>query len=150
MFLEESMSGRFILSWILILHVLHLPVPAPDLDGECRGAPILSLSEMHAWHILMLGVRPNDDIDQGPIRNDDSGNSEAPADSPFGDPAINATACVAGQSGAFFAPVFSTLPQNVLGDATGLGTANPRRQVGSVAYLSAHTSVRARLCVWCI
>ena len=144
------MSVRFILSWILILHVLHLPVPAPDLDGECRGVPILSLSEMHAWHILILGVRPNDDIDQGPIRNDDKGNSGAPADSPFGDPAINAASCVACPNGEFFAPVFSTLPQNVLTDATGLRNANPMRQMGSVADFSASKSVRARLCVWCI
>lgn len=57
-------------AWLLILLTIHAPVPCPDLDGECRGTPIESLAEMQAWHVLMLGIRPNDDIDRGPIRQD--------------------------------------------------------------------------------
>lgn len=45
----------------------------PDLDGECRGTPIHSLMEGQAWHPILLGVRPNDDVDRGPIRTDESG-----------------------------------------------------------------------------
>ena len=45
----------------------------PDLDGECRGTPIQSLVEGQAWHPILLGVRPNDDVDRGPIRIDESG-----------------------------------------------------------------------------
>lgn len=80
---------RAILHWILILHVLHLPVPFPDLDGECRGAPIHSLSEAHAWHVMILGVCPNEDIDRGPIRTHRDGDRDVPVDSPFGDLVIN-------------------------------------------------------------
>lgn len=71
-------------TWLLILLTIHAPVPCPDLDGECRGAPIESLAEMQAWHVLLLGVRPNDDIDRGPIRPSDEGNPTTPDETPFG------------------------------------------------------------------
>lgn len=64
---------RSLVGWVLILHALHCPVLFPDLDGECRGTPIQSLTEGHAWHVVLLGIRPNDDIDRGPIRTDDAG-----------------------------------------------------------------------------
>lgn len=59
---------RSIITWILILHACHFPVLFPDLDGECRGTPTASWGELNAWHVVMIGVRPNDDIDRGPIR----------------------------------------------------------------------------------
>lgn len=95
---------RTVLGWILIVHVLHLPVPFPDLDGECRGAPINSLSELHAWHVLLIGVRPNDDIDRGPIHTDGDPQSNASDDSLFGDWAIVTS------SHASSLPEFSWLP----------------------------------------
>lgn len=74
--------------WVLILHTLHAPVLMPDTDGECRGTPIESLIESQAWHPVLLGVRPNDDIDRGPIRSGDE-QDEAPFDgSQFGELAI--------------------------------------------------------------
>ena len=75
-------------AWLLILLTIHAPVPCPDLDGECRGTPIESLAEMQAWHVLMLGVRPNDDIDRGPIRPSDQGHPTTPDETPFGKLAV--------------------------------------------------------------
>lgn len=66
---------RHILILVLVLHTVHAPIPVPDLDGECRGTPIHSLAEGSAWHPVLLGVRPNDDVDRGPIRTDESGTS---------------------------------------------------------------------------
>lgn len=74
-------------TWLLILTTLHVPVYLPDTDGECRGAPIGSLIEAQAWHPVLLGVRPNDDIDRGPIRTDDEQESAFDG-SQFGDVAI--------------------------------------------------------------
>lgn len=82
---------RRILAWLLTLHALHVPIPFPDLDGECRGAPIVSLSDLNAWNVLLIGVRPNDDIDRGPIRNRRDPGSDLPSDSPFGDPPVLST-----------------------------------------------------------
>lgn len=79
---------RSLLSIVLILQLLHLPVPYPDLDGECRGVPIQSLADGNAWHIVLLGVRPNDDVDRGPIRPLDENSTADPLHSPFGDPAM--------------------------------------------------------------
>ena len=74
---------RQFLILVLVLHTVHAPILVPDLDGECRGAPIHSLIESQAWHPIMLGVRPNDDVDRGPIRTDES---ESGFDfSPFGE-----------------------------------------------------------------
>ena len=74
---------RQLLILVLVLHTVHAPIPLPDLDGECRGTPIHSLIEGHAWHPILLGVRPNDDVDRGPIRTDRSGNTFDLA--PFGE-----------------------------------------------------------------
>lgn len=89
---------RSALVWVLILHALHLPVPFPDLDGECRGAPILSLCEWHAWHVLMIGIRPSDDIDRGPIHSNGDSRTNAADDTPFGGLAIVAASNVAAPS----------------------------------------------------
>ena len=75
-------------AWLLILLTIHAPVPCPDLDGECRGTPIESLVEMQAWHVLLLGIRPNDDIDRGPIRPSDSEHPDTPDETPLGKLAI--------------------------------------------------------------
>lgn len=75
-------------AWLLILLTIHAPVPCPDLDGECRGSPIESLAEMQAWHVLLLGVRPNDDIDRGPIRPHDPGVPRTPDETPLGKLAV--------------------------------------------------------------
>jgi len=76
------------LLFLLVLQMLHLPLPCPDLDGECRGTPILSLADANAWHTLLLGVRPNDDVDRGPFRNDRSEGRKTPSDSPYDDLAL--------------------------------------------------------------
>ncbi len=80
---------RAVLIWIVVLHTLHLPLPCPDLDGECRGTLISSLTQLHAWHVLILGVRPNDDIDRGPFRTNHRSDDTAPTGSRFGDPVIS-------------------------------------------------------------
>jgi hypothetical protein len=78
---------RRILVYLLLLNAIHLPIPFPDLDGECRGTPINGLTDGNAWHVLITGVMPNDDIDRGPMRNDREPLGEAPGETPFGDPA---------------------------------------------------------------
>lgn len=79
-----SLAMQVWVTWLLILLTSHVPFPCPDLDGECRGTPIESLAEMQAWHVLLLGIRPNDDIDRGPIRPNDSEHPDTPEDTPFG------------------------------------------------------------------
>lgn len=76
------------IAWLLILLTIHAPIPCPDLDGECRGSPIESLAEMQAWHVLMLGIRPNEDIDRGPIRPSDEEHPTTPDETPFGKLAV--------------------------------------------------------------
>lgn len=76
-----------VIAWILMLHACHLPIPFPDLDGECRGAPIASMAELDAWHVIMLGVRPNDDVDRGPIRTHQESQEADQHQNPLGDPA---------------------------------------------------------------
>lgn len=76
---------RAAVSILLVLHLLHLPVPCPDLDGECRGVPIEGLAAANAWHLVLLGVRPNDDVDRGPIRPREQDSDGNPSQSPFCD-----------------------------------------------------------------
>lgn len=95
---------RRLLIWILVLHTVHAPVPVPDLDGECRGTPIPSLADCRAWHPVLLGVRPNDDVDRGPVR---SSHDQGPwyDGSQFGDLAI----CL-GRFAQVAAPMLIALP----------------------------------------
>lgn len=79
------MALGFLIRYFLIATLLHCPVPCPDLDGECRGVPIENLADVNAWHVLLIGVKPNDDIDRGPIRQRDNNSTDDPAQSPFGD-----------------------------------------------------------------
>lgn len=79
---------KHIICWILILHTLHAPIPCPDLDGECRGAPVESLTDWDAWHVLLLGVESPRDIDRGPFRPTRETPDEKPQLSPYGDAAI--------------------------------------------------------------
>lgn len=141
---------RSIFSWILVLHLLHLPIPAPDLDGECRGTPIHSLCELHAWHTFILGVRPNDDIDQGPIRTDDERNSGVPGGSPFGDPAINASSSVACLNGVSFNSAPYDVPLHVSSNVMAVANSYEFRRERKVVDSASAQSVRSRLCVWCI
>ncbi len=88
----QCRTVRASLLYLLVLQMLHLPLPCPDLDGECRGTPILSLADTNAWHPLLLGVRPNGDIDRGPFGNNGAEGKKTPSDSPYGDLAVTATA----------------------------------------------------------
>lgn len=76
---------RAIFAIILVLQLLHLPVPCPDLDGECRGTPIESIADGNAWHLLITGVRPNSDIDRGPIHSGSKDFDDPLTQSPFGE-----------------------------------------------------------------
>lgn len=76
------------ISILMILQLVHVPILCPDLDGECRGVPIESLAEGHAWHVVLLGVLPNDDVDRGPIRSQNQDSPWRHTESPFGDPAM--------------------------------------------------------------
>jgi hypothetical protein len=67
---RKTMSS---LRWLLIIFTLHLPIPCYDLDGDDDGVPIHGPSDLHAWHILLLGVASPSDIDRGPF---DTGSPE--------------------------------------------------------------------------
>lgn len=75
---------RAVLAWIMIVHVIHPPIPVPDLDGECRGTPIHSLAESHAWHVMLISLQPNEDIDRGPRQSAGDSGDEIAGESPFG------------------------------------------------------------------
>ncbi len=69
---------------VLVAHVLHIPVPFPDLDGGRQGTPTAGISDLDTWQIVLVGVLPNEDIDRGPIRNSNGPIPEKPQGSPFG------------------------------------------------------------------
>lgn len=79
---------RSLITIFLALHLIHLPVPCLDLDGECRGVPIESLMDSNAWHVLLLGIMPNDDVDQGPIRRFNETTAD-PTQFPFGEQVVS-------------------------------------------------------------
>jgi hypothetical protein len=79
---------KLILVWVLILHTFHAPLPCPELDGECRGTPIESLAEPHAWHVLLLGVRSPRDIDCGPFAPVRDPSDKRPVFSLYGEEAV--------------------------------------------------------------
>ncbi len=113
--------------FFLLLQAVHVPVPWPDLDGECRGTPITSLADANAWHVLVLGVRPCDDIDRGPFREDEHGKKPVPSDSPFGDLGLIVSAvtidCAGGQDSLPKYPFLCWLSQSQLASSTAERTA---------------------------
>lgn len=139
---------RALLLWFLVLNTLHLPVPCLDLDGECRGTPIHSVSEAHAWHVLLLGVRPNNDIDRGPIRTDSQGRRESPADAPFDDLAINAVPGVTLVDASFCAVGPSAMQSHTLAETSIVGQAIQIWDPWTTADSASVQAVSSRLCVW--
>jgi len=96
-------------------------MPCADLDGECRGTPIVSLMDANAWHVLVLGVQPCTDIDRGPFGSDEQGKDRPSQESPYGDSGM-VTATWTGDGGATecnfivdFPPVFSQPKQLMIG-----------------------------------
>lgn len=87
-----DLMWRRMLVIIVILHTAHAPVPVPDLDGEWQGVAIGGLADPAAWGFVLLGVRPNDDIDRGPIRNERSRDTADPLEQPFGATAVSGSA----------------------------------------------------------
>lgn len=79
---------RPILVIVVILHMAHVPVPAPDLDGEWGGVAIGGFSDPAAWGFVLLGVRPADDIDKGPVRHGSPRDATDPGAHPFGAAAV--------------------------------------------------------------
>lgn len=96
---------RIALIWIVVLHAAHVPLPVPDLDGECRGTPIPNLAASNAWHVLVLGVLPNNDIDQGPFRTRHNRGDAAPTQSPFGDSGLASVSVSATHSALGWLPL---------------------------------------------
>ena len=141
---------RVWLLWILVLQTLHLPVPFPDLDGECRGMPIQSLTDACAWHVLILGVCPNKDVDRGPFRTDEQNEGTSPVGSPFGQPGTNlnsaseATQILGGPILPAFQPI-SLLPHDRVDPAFG----SRRSQTEHERSLSSRVNC-ALSCVWLI
>lgn len=74
---------------LVILHTAHVPVPVPDLDGEWQGVAIGGLADPAAWGFVLLGVRPNDDIDRGPIRHASPRDTADQTGPPFGAAAVS-------------------------------------------------------------
>lgn len=148
--LMPSRILRVTLLLILIVQMFHLPLPCPDLDGECRGTPILSLAEANAWHLLIAGVQPNDDIDRGPFRSDDSDKKSPLSDSPYGDLAITVVTGSATMQcdSSFFDTLFIgiALSGNSL-DGIDSSIAQPVRPQDEQRFLDART-LRALNCVW--
>lgn len=148
-----SMSSRTLrvtLLLVLIVQMLHLPLPCPDLDGECRGTPILSLAEANAWHLMIAGVQPNDDIDRGPFRSDDSDKKSPLSDSPYGDLAVTVvtgSATMQCDSSFFDRLVFGIALSGNSFDGIESSSAQPVRPQDQQRFLDART-LRALNCVW--
>jgi hypothetical protein len=83
---EATLHGmaKHLIVLLLGLHMAHVPVPVPDLDGEWQGVEIGGLSDSRAWGIVLLGVCPNDDVDHGPVRSEGRPGNLDPVESPFG------------------------------------------------------------------
>jgi hypothetical protein len=58
--------------------------------------PTEGLADANAWHVVLLGVRPHDDVDRGPIRPVQDDSDDDRSQSPFGDHAAIAVAHVNG------------------------------------------------------
>lgn len=143
-----SKKWRVCLSVILILQLLHLPMPCPDLDGECRGAPIASLMDGSAWHCLITGVNPNGDIDLGPILPGDSPERSPLSDSPYGDLTLSSTAGFSGFELGKVDAVDCVSQTRALLDSKKV----PQRNGPSFCHWrpSGGRILRTLICVWCI
>lgn len=137
---------RSAMRWLLILLTIHAPVPCPDLDGECRGSPIESLAEMQAWHVLMLGIRPNDDIDRGPIRPSDQNAPSTPDETPLGKLAVVSVAVSNPASAVAIAERICSDHLPLLAVDPSLSAVAPDWWRPPIATSSSHRL--ARLCVW--
>jgi hypothetical protein len=78
---------------VAVLLIGHIPLPWYDSDGENRGIVTRGVTDPAAWHIILLGVQPETDVDRGPF-------SSAPLDqhpegSKFDAPYISAGRVVA-------------------------------------------------------
>ncbi len=138
---------RPVVAWILILHACHFPIPFPDLDGECRGAPIASLGELEAWHVLMIGVRPNNDVDRGPIR---TGRESEGADgnlNPLGDPATIAARTQAQQQ-CSMSLLWSSLLTGRLGEVRAEAVLRPTFDSGGHFAIPDSRCVCISFCTW--
>ena len=146
--LERGSFVRGLLVCLLVLNTLHFPVLCLDLDGECRGTPINSVSEAHAWHVLLLGVRPNNDIDRGPIRTNEEGSPENPADAPFGDLPANAAPGVRLIDAPLFAKNAFDILSDALTEASLVRNPNQSGDPWTTVDSTSFQAVSARLCVW--
>lgn len=144
------MQNRILIS-LLILQMLHLPLPCPDLDGECRGTPIESLNDSNAWHVVITGILPNVDVDRGPFRSDDPERENRPSDSPYGDLAISSAPVIVAQQESTESV---DLSRNVaaLSALTGsqLRTSSREFSIPQGSILVDARALRAKSCIWLI
>jgi hypothetical protein len=141
---------KLAIACVLLLQMLHFPLPCPDLDGECLGIPIVSFSDANSWHVLVLGVRPCDDIDRGPFWTHESGEESPLSGSPYGDSGMVGLPV---EIGSFAASVVSPL-------AVQSPTLRPHLDMPAIncGYLLGHSfdplplsrTRRAIACVWVI
>ncbi|AMV16474.1 hypothetical protein [Planctomyces sp. SH-PL14] len=136
---------RTILVVLMLCHAIHLPVPCPDLDGECRGVPIRSLTEQNAWHFFFLGIRPAADIDRGPFSLDDEGLPERGLGTPFDDVAVAAAVSDVGH-----AVVVAALPELACCDTAGSDGLAIEEAMSPPSRVPMHrrASVRPLFCTW--
>lgn len=128
--------------------MLHLPLPCPDLDGECRGLPILSLLDSNAWHVLITGVKPNDDVDRGPFRSADSERNDLPTESPYGDLAISTGGAQAMSCNIEIIRSLHYPNPNIPLPQIGLNSNNRSAWSIEEIGISAARMLRAKTCVW--
>lgn len=144
------MALRLLIS-LLIMQMLHLPLPCPDLDGECRGTPIKSLIESSAWHVVITGIRPNDDVDRGPFRINDSERKNRLSESPYGDLALSSAPVTVTQGTTTES---NDLIRNAftLSEFAGSKLPNSSRAFPNPhgSFLLAARTLRAQSCVWLI
>lgn len=141
---------RVCLLLILVLQMLHLPLPCPDLDGGCRGTPILSLADANAWHLLITGVRPNDDVDRGPFRTDNSERSRVPSDSPYGDLAISSASVHAISCGIELSRSLYYATKGVAFSRNRFDTQDRSFRPIEDVWISDARTLRAFTCIWLI
>ncbi len=145
-----GMPRRILIS-LLILQMLHLPLPCPDLDGECRGTPIESLNDSNAWHVVITGIKPNDDVDLGPFRSDHSERKNRSADSPYGDLALSSASVTVAQDKSTESV---DLIRNVLAlsalTGSQLATSCRAFSIPQGSFLLDARTLRVKSCIWLI